>query len=269
MKLPSIVAPLKKLTQSAVIIFFPGCLPSANDVALWIKSILGGCFIEGVYFASRGFYEVHLTDLVYKQKLREVSPLFYYGRQMVHVLPWSPSKDYQNLIRHSCPVWVEVVNFPASLGKVICPLCPTGNRNRFCIMWDIDKPTPPAIAIEVEDVKMGVTYFVLKWGVFAGACFTCHKFGHLAFECPQVVHKPPPNATPQSDISPAGLSPEKAKSFAPLVIDDKSKFPTPSATQPLKARDKGKALMTEATKADSNGWQQPKKVSLQSQASSI
>ncbi|MCO5584508.1 hypothetical protein L7F22_038436 [Adiantum nelumboides] len=263
MKLPSIVSPLKKLTQSAVIIFFPRRLPSANDVAQWIKSILGGCFIEGVFFASRGFYKVHLTDHMYKQKLLEASLLFY-GKQMVHVLPWSPSKDYHNLIRHSCPVWVEVVNFPdymreelpglaASLGKVICPPRPTGNRNRFCILWDTDKPAPPSIAIEVEDVEMGETYFDLKWGVFAGACFTCHTFGHLASECPHVVHKPPPNAIPQSDIVPVCLLTEKAKTSGSVVSDANLKSAPQLVAQSSKARDKGKALMADAKKADLNG----------------
>ncbi|MCO5576553.1 hypothetical protein L7F22_030365 [Adiantum nelumboides] len=214
--------------------------------------------------------KVHLTNHMYKQKLLEASPLFY-GKQMVHVLPWSPSKDYQNLIRHSCPVWVEVVNFPdymreellglaASLGRVICPPRPTGNRNRFCILWDIDKPTPPSIAIEVEDVIMGETYFDLKWGVFAGACFTCHKFGHLASECPQVVHKPPPNAIPQSDIVSVCLLTEKTKPSRSVVSDANLKSAPQLVAQSSKAKDKGKALMADAKKSDLNGWQQPKKV---------
>ena len=144
LKLPSLVNPLRRLSQTAVIIFFPGKIPAASDVAQWIKSILGGCFVEGVYFASRGFYEVHLSDAACKQKLLEFSPLFY-GKQMVHAMPWSPNKNYQSLVRHHCPVWVEVVNFPdymreelpglaAALGQVICPPRPMGNRNRFCIL---------------------------------------------------------------------------------------------------------------------------------------
>lgn len=71
LKLPSLVNPLRKLSQTAVIIFFPGKIPAASDVAQWIKSILGGCFVEGVYFASRGFYEVHLSDALCKQRLLE------------------------------------------------------------------------------------------------------------------------------------------------------------------------------------------------------
>lgn len=43
-KLPSLVSPLKKLSQSTVIIFFPGKLPSANDVAQWVQSLLGGYY---------------------------------------------------------------------------------------------------------------------------------------------------------------------------------------------------------------------------------
>ncbi|MCO5577736.1 hypothetical protein L7F22_031568 [Adiantum nelumboides] len=262
MKLPSIVSPLRKSTQSTVIIFFSGRLPSANDVAQWIKSILGGCFIEREFFASRGFYEVHLTDHMYKHKLLQASPLFY-RKQMVHVLLWSPSKDYQNLIRHSCPVWVEVVNFldymreelpglAASLGNVICPPRPTRNKNRFCILWDTDKPTPPSIAIEVEDVEMGETYFDLKWEVFAGACFTCHKFGHLASECPQVVHKPPPNAIPQSNIVLGCLLIEKAKPSGSAVSDANLKSAPQLVAQSSKAKDKGKALMADAKKTDLN-----------------
>ena len=119
---------------------------------------------------------------------------------MVHAMPWSPNKDYQSLIRHHCPVWVEVTNFPnymheelpglaASLGQVISPPCPIENRNRFCILWDTDIPTPPSIAVKVKGVNLGKKYFELKWGVFASACFACHKFGHLASECPMVLHQ--------------------------------------------------------------------------------
>ncbi|MCO5570018.1 hypothetical protein L7F22_023732 [Adiantum nelumboides] len=202
---------------------------------------------------------------MYKQKLLEASPLFY-GLQMVHVLPWSPSKDYQNLIRHSCPVWVEVVNFhdymreellgvAVSLGNVNFPPRPTRNRNRFCILWDTDKPTPPFIAIEVENIGIRETYFDLKWGVFARACFTCHKFGHLASECPQIVHKPPPNAIPQSDIAFVHLATEKAKPPGSVASDDNLKFTPQPIVQASKAKDKGKALMVDAKKTSPNGWQ--------------
>ncbi|MCO5605541.1 hypothetical protein L7F22_059724 [Adiantum nelumboides] len=166
---------------------------------------------------------------------------------------------------------LEVVNFPdymreelpglaASLGKVICSPRPTGNINRFCILWDTDKPMPPSIAIEVENVGMGETYFDLKWGVFAGACFTCHKFGHLASECPQTVHKPPPNAIPQSDIASVRLATEKGKPPGSVASDDNLKFTTQPIVQSLKTKDKGKALMVDAKRTNLNGWQQPKKV---------
>ena len=62
LSLLSIVDPLWKLSQMAIIIFFPGKLPSANDVGQWVNSLLEGSFVKGVYFASRGFYEVHLLD---------------------------------------------------------------------------------------------------------------------------------------------------------------------------------------------------------------
>ena len=202
-KLPSIVSPLRKYSERGIIIFFPGRMPSAQDVAQWIQSIVGGSFVDGVHFAARGFYDVLLADAKYKQLMLEASPLMF-GLQLVHVLPWSPTKDYQSLIKHRCPVWVEVVDFPeylreqlpeiaAALGKVVCPPRPSGNKNRFCILWDTDKDRPSALAIEVEDVKgMGARYFKLKRGVFAGACFACHKFGHMASECPTILHPPPP-----------------------------------------------------------------------------
>ena len=36
LNLPSLVDPLKRLSQTTVIIFFLGKLPSANDVAQWV-----------------------------------------------------------------------------------------------------------------------------------------------------------------------------------------------------------------------------------------
>ncbi|MCO5605927.1 hypothetical protein L7F22_060113 [Adiantum nelumboides] len=79
-------------------------------------------------------------------------------------------------------------------------------------------------------------------------------------DCSAVVHKPPPTAIPQMDIAPARLLTEKAKSSAFALMNDNSKSSSLPATQALKAKDKGKALMTGAKKVDPNGWQQPKKV---------
>lgn len=49
LNLPSHINLLKKFSQSAVIIIFLGKLPFANDVAHWVQSSLGGCYVEGVY----------------------------------------------------------------------------------------------------------------------------------------------------------------------------------------------------------------------------
>ena len=92
LSLPSLVDPLQTLSQTTIIIFFPVKLPSTSDVGQWVNSLLEGCFVKGVYFASRGFYEVHLLDANQKQRMLEMSPVFY-GRQMVHAMPWSPNKE--------------------------------------------------------------------------------------------------------------------------------------------------------------------------------
>lgn len=211
--------------------------------------------MDGVYFASCGFYEVHLTDASYKQKLLECSPLFF-GRQMVHAMPWSPNKDYQSLIRHHCPVWVEVVNFPdymhdelpglaSSLGQVICPPRPTGNRSRFCILWDTDIPTPPSIAVEVEGIHLGEKYFEFKWGVFAGACFACHKFGHLASQCPIVLHQPPPNAIPPPVSQPSTKFEGQGIKNVDYLQGRNAKTANQNQPNLSKGKDKGKAKMKE------------------------
>lgn len=76
----------------------------------------------------------------------------------------------------------ELHGLAASLGQVVCPPQSHGNHNHFCSMWDTNTPTPLSIVVEVEDVDIGQKHFELKWGVFARACFACHKFGHLASE---------------------------------------------------------------------------------------
>lgn len=93
LKLRALVSSLRELSQTAVIIFFPGKVPSALDVGQWINSMLGCGFVEGVYLASRGFYKLHLSDAMHKQRILEMSPL-HFGKQMVHAMPWSPNKDY-------------------------------------------------------------------------------------------------------------------------------------------------------------------------------
>ena len=41
-KLPTIVSPLRRYSEKGIILFFPGKLPSAQEVAQWIQSTLGG-----------------------------------------------------------------------------------------------------------------------------------------------------------------------------------------------------------------------------------
>ncbi|MCO5569421.1 hypothetical protein L7F22_023133 [Adiantum nelumboides] len=144
--------PVAQYTMNAVILFFPGKMLTAQDVGQWVDFLLKRQAVRGVYFGARGFYEVLLADMEAKNLLLEMSPLFF-NTQMTHVLPWALTKDYQNLICHKCPVWVEIVDFPRTwrhflpllvtrLGKVICPPKLDANTNRFCILWDTDKVTP-------------------------------------------------------------------------------------------------------------------------------
>ena len=66
LSLPSLIDPLRRLSHTAIIIFFPGKLPFADDVGQWVKALLEGSFVEGVYFVSRGFYKLHLSDATHK-----------------------------------------------------------------------------------------------------------------------------------------------------------------------------------------------------------
>ncbi|MCO5549409.1 hypothetical protein L7F22_002880 [Adiantum nelumboides] len=128
-QLDDLVDPLLQYASNAVIMFFPGRMPPAQDVAQWVVSLLKRQLVSGVFFGDRGFYEILLADADACTQLLQLSPLFY-ATQMVHALPWSLTKDYQSLIRHQCPVWVELLDFPRtwkhlipklamSLGKVM------------------------------------------------------------------------------------------------------------------------------------------------------
>lgn len=134
--------PLCQYARCAVILFFPRKMPSTQDVAQWVNYRLGKQVVQGVFFGARGFYEILLSNASTKNDLLAISPTFY-GSQMIHVLPWSLTKDYQSLIQHQCPVWVEVQDFPitwkhllpaivVSLGKVICPPKLDANSSVFC-----------------------------------------------------------------------------------------------------------------------------------------
>ena len=79
--------------SNAIILFFPQ----------WINAMFKVYSVSGVYFVARGFYEVLLSELKYKIQLPEDSPLTYRD-QMIHVFPWSLTKDDQGLICHKCPV---------------------------------------------------------------------------------------------------------------------------------------------------------------------
>ena len=63
--------------SNTIILFFPGKMPSANDVAQWINAMFKVYAVSGVYFIARGFYEVLLSESKYKTQLLEESPLTY------------------------------------------------------------------------------------------------------------------------------------------------------------------------------------------------
>ncbi|MCO5557686.1 hypothetical protein L7F22_011256 [Adiantum nelumboides] len=72
-----------------------------------------------------------------------------------------PVQQLMDLVAQ-CPAWVKMVGFPrtwkhflpllaAQLGKVICPPNLDTNSNRFCVLWDTDKPTPSGITVDSGD----------------------------------------------------------------------------------------------------------------------
>ncbi|MCO5581703.1 hypothetical protein L7F22_035592 [Adiantum nelumboides] len=102
--------PVAQYAINAVILFFAGKMPIAQDVGQWVDFLLKRKVVHGVYFGARGFYELLLADMEVRNVLLEMSP-FFFKMQMTHVLPWALTKDYQSLIRHKCLVWVEIVDF--------------------------------------------------------------------------------------------------------------------------------------------------------------
>ena len=269
--------PLKVYMSNAIILFFPGKMPSANDVAQWINAMFKVYAVSGVYFAARGFYEVLLSEPKYKTQLLEESPLTYRD-QMVHALPWSLTKDYQGLIRHKCPVWVEVLDFPrnwnhllptiaAGMGRVVCPPKTTSTSNRFCILWDTDVPILEGITLNSDDPIIGARPFKLKWGKFAGACYTCNKFGHMQSECPTLTIQPPETAMlkPVSLKENSQVSSSKAANQSMMQpiqkprVQDKGKSKVPQTIGNVQSNLHDLKQSFDVDKENNEGWQISKK----------
>lgn len=68
--------------------------------------------------------------------------------------------------------------------------------------------------MEIGGVNLAEIFLKLKWGVFAGACFTCHKFGHVASGCSSVLHQPPLTALPRNP-------PQSRNNANPKNVSDK------------------------------------------------
>lgn len=106
---------------------------------------------------------------------------------------------------------------------------------------------------------MGEKFFDLKWGVFVGACFTCHKFGHLASECPSFLHQLPPTALQQEPLQPRVASP---RTTPDKKMDKGMKSAPNTGSQPttlIKTKDKGKGKMIDNDILPQERWQSPKK----------
>ncbi|MCO5588602.1 hypothetical protein L7F22_042559 [Adiantum nelumboides] len=58
---------------NAVILFFPGKMPSTQDVGQWVDFLLKRQAVRGVYFGAYGFYEVLLADSEARDALLEMS----------------------------------------------------------------------------------------------------------------------------------------------------------------------------------------------------
>ncbi|MCO5577231.1 hypothetical protein L7F22_031058 [Adiantum nelumboides] len=153
-------------TCNAVIIFFPSRMSFAQDVAQWVVLLLKRQVVCGVFFQDRGLYEILPVDADARNKISQMSPLFY-GTQMVHAPPWSLMKNYQSLIHHKCPVWVELMDFACTWKHSQTGLA--SNTNGFCILWDTDVATPTGIVLNSGDPVIGKRPFKLKQGKFAGS----------------------------------------------------------------------------------------------------
>ncbi|MCO5563803.1 hypothetical protein L7F22_017451 [Adiantum nelumboides] len=67
--------PVAQYALNAVILFFPGKMPSAQDVGQWVDYLLKKQAVRGVYFGARGFYEVLLADIDARSQLQGSSRL--------------------------------------------------------------------------------------------------------------------------------------------------------------------------------------------------
>ena len=144
--------------------------------------------VEDVYAGLRGFYKVALHSQEYCDQLLNRLPIFY-GRSLVHVVPWRPLVEYQDILKQECPIWVEVecnqstmwsllYSTIAKLGKVVVP--PNANvvnRYRVCILWNTKRKRSGCL--HIEWACMPQLYFFSKWGIFGRHCFYCGNLGHL------------------------------------------------------------------------------------------
>ena len=214
-----------------VILFFTGKIPFLWRVKQWLRGILQADCVQDVYAGPRGFYEVILISQEYKEKLLNKLPVFY-EKSLVHIVPWRPLVEYQDILKQECPVWVEVectysVVWPIlrsameKLGKILVPPSANAqNRYRMCILWNTAIKRPSCLQIACSG--MPPMYFRLKWGTFAGHCFHCGVLGHFMAEYPQkrsnvveVVHEEP---TTHDQVQTLTIS-EPTKE--PQIVNDK------------------------------------------------
>ena len=61
----------------------------------WLCNVMHAICVEDIYASLHGFYEIALHSQEYRNQLLTKLPIFY-GRSLVHVVPWRPLIEYQD-----------------------------------------------------------------------------------------------------------------------------------------------------------------------------
>ncbi|KAL3689502.1 hypothetical protein R1sor_015811 [Riccia sorocarpa] len=187
--------------------------PSYDDMLEWVDTNISqkaNVTISEMWVLDDRNYLVTVDSEKARRVVFMSSP-YYYNQNMVLILPWRPGYGIQDMQPKLIPTWVNVHGvgplFSEEGGELLAAIGPVlGSEKdccrtartphlRGCVLLDIKQPHPSRLEISAGDKKVDL---LITYDKLPDVCFACHKRGHTANFCHDILNQHTVNSPPET-----------------------------------------------------------------------